>query len=692
MRVVYLKKILSVIFIFTFFSLASAQEHAKNVRVGYPHIQGFSEGQSDSETKSGYTYEYLQKITSFAGWKYEYVYGDYKSLFEKLKKGEIDLLPQIPQTEQNAKLFLFPEKPMGFEEYEIYTNFNFQNGINLDNYNSLNNKLIGIEKESGGLQNLNDFLKQNNLSCKIVQFDSEEELFNNLMTNEVQAAVFSGIYKSSEISTICSIGQANYYFGITKNRPDLLSDMNNALHRIFRENFFYNETLNQKYFLNVFANSQLEPKETAWILGHQRIRVGYIENYLPYCSVDKKTGEFTGVFEEILNKIASKHRIEFIYVPFKSIEELNNALELHNVDIILPVYVDLWLAEKNNILLTNPIATAQMTLVYKGTYNQNTTKTFAITNALPIQKSFIESNYPDSQILYYDNFQNCLKAIKKGEANCTPINSFVMDNYRRRYAQISNLNSSEVLQSINVCLAVNRDDVLLLSILNKSLALIGQSDVSEALIKYTQLSSKERIIAFIASHLLLIFLLFIFFIFICAHFTKVIRKLLRENKNSRYDTLTGLLNRKTMDLYIANSMKSAIDDDKPFSFIMYDIDNFKKFNDTYGHDCGDLVLKTVSGVIANGVRPYDHVFRWGGEEILVLLAGSDDKIATMVAERIRAQVEAKIIQRAEQNLHVTVTGGIASYRPGVSIQDMIDKADKNLYVGKQNGKNQVVCS
>lgn len=123
---------------------------------------------------------------------------------------------------------------------------------------------------------------------------------------------------------------------------------------------------------------------------------------------------------------------------------------------------------------------------------------------------------------------------------------------------------------------------------------------------------------------------------------------------------------------------------------MIDIDDFKKVNDTYGHDCGDEVLKYVAGTVSTGVRKNDSVFRWGGEEILVLL-NTDEAQAVNTAERIRRDIERNVVNyRDEVVVQITVTIGVSAYEGGKSIQGMMDDADAKLYYGKRHGKNQVV--
>lgn len=168
------------------------------------------------------------------------------------------------------------------------------------------------------------------------------------------------------------------------------------------------------------------------------------------------------------------------------------------------------------------------------------------------------------------------------------------------------------------------------------------------------------------------------------------RRLEQENDTleevAKTDPLTHLLNRRSMNGYMDQVVKLR----KSFCLMMADIDDFKKINDTYGHDCGDEVLIAVSDIISCCVREDDYVCRWGGEEILILVR-TDLTLATQVAERIRQQVASKVISRKGKEVRVTITIGVSEYQSGMSIQSMIEEADQNLYRGKNNGKNQVIA-
>ena len=151
------------------------------------------------------------------------------------------------------------------------------------------------------------------------------------------------------------------------------------------------------------------------------------------------------------------------------------------------------------------------------------------------------------------------------------------------------------------------------------------------------------------------------------------------------DPLTGLHNRRSMQDFF----DEAIEKEEDFSLIMCDIDNFKKVNDTYGHDFGDVVLKEIAHIIGQQVNENGHVCRWGGEEILILCNVKLNKTCE-IAETIRSQVENHVFTLHEISIHCSLTLGIATHRPGNTVEDTITHADRRLYYGKHNGKNRVV--
>ena len=165
----------------------------------------------------------------------------------------------------------------------------------------------------------------------------------------------------------------------------------------------------------------------------------------------------------------------------------------------------------------------------------------------------------------------------------------------------------------------------------------------------------------------------------------------RLEDEASYDPLTHFLNRRSMDERLNHTHRNAIINDIPYSLIMADIDHFKQFNDSYGHDCGDFVLQTISKIITAQIRSKDSACRWGGEEFLILVNDGSDT-AVEVAERIRSAIDEYEFYYDGKTLHVTITLGVSGYYASSKVKTLIEIADKRLYKGKENGRNQVVSS
>lgn len=165
-----------------------------------------------------------------------------------------------------------------------------------------------------------------------------------------------------------------------------------------------------------------------------------------------------------------------------------------------------------------------------------------------------------------------------------------------------------------------------------------------------------------------------------------------SESEAKIDPLTGVFNRGSMEIMLVNQLSIAKLANAPFSIAMLDIDNFKKVNDTYGHLVGDCILRNLAVVIKESLRKSDFIFRYGGEEFLILLPLTDINSAKYVMEKVRKKIEANIFKCEELELKITVSIGISQFtEKKLSIDTLLDEADKNLYIAKKTGKNKVIA-
>jgi len=157
------------------------------------------------------------------------------------------------------------------------------------------------------------------------------------------------------------------------------------------------------------------------------------------------------------------------------------------------------------------------------------------------------------------------------------------------------------------------------------------------------------------------------------------------------DELTGLFNRRYLEVSLARDLTRAIRRSQPLAVLMLDVDHFKRFNDTHGHDGGDALLAQFGVLLAALVRTEDVACRYGGEEFTIVMQEADSALALDRAEDIRRHVEAMQVSHRQQNLgKISVSIGIASYpQHGDSPEQLMRRADRALYTAKNTGRNQV---
>ncbi|HHH38336.1 MAG TPA: GGDEF domain-containing protein [Sedimenticola sp.] len=160
-------------------------------------------------------------------------------------------------------------------------------------------------------------------------------------------------------------------------------------------------------------------------------------------------------------------------------------------------------------------------------------------------------------------------------------------------------------------------------------------------------------------------------------------------QSARLDPLTGIRNRSTLNSSLSREMELARRQGNPLSVILVDIDHFKRVNDQCGHLYGDQALRAVAQCIQGTIRESDMLFRYGGEEFLILLSGTGPRGAALLAERIRQQV-ASLTPRPERQMQLTVSLGVTSLHARESGKQLFERVDRALYRAKQAGRNQVI--
>ena len=686
-------------------SVCAQGTEQKTVRVGWHEVPYFIE--DGNGRWSGYSYEYQCKVAAYTGWTYEYVKGTWTDLLQMLKNGEIDMLSDVSYLDERADKMLYSSIPMGTEAYYVVTAPG-NTEISSEDYTSLNGKRVGVARNSFQKEEFIKWAAAHNISVELVETTAAEEESLLMLGKELDAFVTIDVYTDPEVAVpVCKIGSSDFYFAVSKNRPDLLLELDTAMNHIQDEDMHYSMKLHEKYLKNSEAERYLDVREQKWLSEHGPIRVGYQDNYLAFCAMDPSTGELTGALKDYLSLASSSienAKLSFEPVAFRTAADAIEALKRGEVDCVFPANLTSYDSEAMGVVMSPPLMQTEMDVVVRAAEQKDFFRkdkvTVAVNEGNTNYDVFLSDNYPGWGRDYYKDTPAGLNAVAAGKADCVIISNYRYSNISK---QCERLNLTTVYTGVNMdyCFAVNKGSVELYSILARVTGAVPETPVHTALTYYSTEDAKLTFIDLIKDNLLIVMtaiavILLVYLILLYRSIRAERRAREEEHRvndlNMRVfvDALTSVRNRGAFIDYI-QSLQNQLDEGAQLEFAIgvFDCDNLKSINDLYGHDKGDMYLKTASNLICR-VFSHSPVFRIGGDEFAVVLMNEDyentDELVSAF-EREQAEINASAENKWDE---VHVAYGIAVYDASLddSVNDTSRRADRIMYENKRNGKQK----
>ncbi len=480
-------------------------DDTKIVKVGWYSSDMFQEGMSDDEKKSGYAYDYLQKISDYTNWKYEYVYGEWSDLFEKLVNGEIDFLCGVSISDERKEEMLFPSSSMGTDQYYLYKNGD-DNSITISDLSSFDGKKIGLVKNNRLSDFTLDWINGNNVDVETVYFDSLDSLNNALSNNEIDliAQTINNASNLPNVATVTKLGEEPFYVAINADRSDLLNEFNDAYNVLNSIDPFLIQDLGYKNYGSSVITNNITLEEKEYVNSHSSLTIGYLNNYLPYS--DTVDGSPSGLLIDVADAMFEAIGLvspEIKYISYDNYKDLIDALNNNEIDIAFPVLDNSYRLEIDNIKASSAVATDSGTLFYK-TYNEKSDiKKIAVNKNNILQIDYSKDAYPNAELVFYSNIDECLKAVLEDKVDGT-----IMDTMRIQYvtanSEYSGFSYVQLSESASKCFGVRRNDKTLLLLLNRALKALGTSYGIECSYKYIDSFYHYGVIDFIKNHLVMV--------------------------------------------------------------------------------------------------------------------------------------------------------------------------------------------
>ena len=466
-------------------NVRAAGPSGDTVKVGYYEQEVFQEGAAEGTVKTGYAYEYYQKLSEYTGWRYEYVYGEFGDLYQMLLDGDIDFLAGLAWREEREAIIGYPDAAMGNETYSLVKH-DVDDDITLD-ITTLNGRKIGV-LDSAMVDVLQNFLNEHSIQAEVVKFNDYEPLFEAFDKHDIDilAAEGDGAYGRDHAELLCPFGTSEYFLCVAKSRPDLLAELNEAQTELAVNEPNYINNLRNKFYPVSISSRSFSDAEKQWISDHNELRVGYLNNYLPYSDTDS-AGNVTGLVKDLVPKIIEELGLTDMTVSYKgydSYDAMISDLEQGNIDTAFPVGGGLFYSEENGIFQSTSVISASTEIVYSGDYTDDTLKHFAVNENNRMQYYFVLTNYPDAEITLYPSIDACLKAVIDGDVGCTTLNGLRANDILRnsRYKRLSQLQTS---YEDDRCFGVQIGNAGLLRLLNRGISLVGEDYAQNLAFRYT---------------------------------------------------------------------------------------------------------------------------------------------------------------------------------------------------------------
>ena len=455
--------------------------------------------------RRGFGYELMQALAGYTGWKFEYVKCDWSNCFDKLENGEIDIMGDISYTDEREQKMLYSAEPMGEEKYILYADLSDTDVVTSD-FRSMDGKRVGVLFGTEPEVMLTEWENKTGIHTEHVNVYNNADVEKKLADHEIDCFVSleESFWSEQGISSVTTVGKSGIYFVINKERSDIKAELDWAMRQLEQDSPFFRTDLYKKYFTLDYSQS-LTGGEKAWLEEHGSIRIGFMDNAPLVFSMDEETGRLTGTLSEYTSYAVDclgNQTLKFDIQAYENYEEMLQALQDHEIDMIYYVGRNPDFAEKHGFTLTNAAWTySLMAVTDEQHFKENEVYTVAVPRENEALKQHIVFSYPQWRLVTYDSLPDAADMLMNEKADC-----FLLGTSKAlKYDNHRDFNSIPLTKTMEACFAVRNGEGTLLSILNKTLKTMPSDMLTSALAIYDSTTDKVTFSDFIKDNLPVVF-------------------------------------------------------------------------------------------------------------------------------------------------------------------------------------------
>lgn len=525
-----------------------SEEHTQGhrvVRVGWFYSEGVH-NIDENGMPSGFDYDYLQGISQYTDWDYEYVIGSWSECYEWLKEGKIDLLGIVNKTPDREKIFDYSYTSVGTELCCLMVDTS-NTKYAYEDFSKFDGMTIGIEEGTYQVNILKDYAKQNDFKYKTVVYPTLSDGQKAVSRGEIDALLASNTDVIKGLKTIAQFNPIPFYFATTKGNSELLKELNHGINQLFVYYPNFNNYLYSKYYnTNVSSKIVFTEEELEYINSKPEVNILFDPIWYPIEYSDEKNGNIKGIIPDLLKVISKKSNLTFNYIDVgNSVKALSKIKKASN-NVITSISYDYKWANKNNVKITQPIIDASIMYV---TNQKNTSpKTVGLVKLDYITET-VKQLMPNLTPVYYDSMAACVAAVKEGRVDCAYLNNFEAEYYMSM-SEYDNLkfHTTDLFRQ-KICLGISETaDPRLLSIISKCLQNISDNEIQSIIYQNSLHTASVTLSGFARDNpLTILFLGFCFCLILALFYYYSMKNKIKNSKliaieNQRYSQLAEITN------------------------------------------------------------------------------------------------------------------------------------------------------
>ncbi len=413
------------------FAAASDEEV---LRVGFFSFPGYHVVEEDGR-RSGYGYEFLQRLAIHAGWSYEYIGydGSYADSLDMLRQGKVDIVTSVSKTPEREAEFLFSDQNIGVNS-TIFTVKKGNTAIVEGDYTTYDGIDVGMLKDNSKNANFEQFALERGFTFQPVYFSDQDELSAALQSGNVDAVVTGSLRQLDNEWLLESFDASPFYICTRKDRADLMARINAAINEMDLHNPNWRETLHETYYATDQTGSIiLNAGERAFLeelhASGRPLRLLINPEWIPYCYF--QDGEARGILPAIFSALAERLDLDYEFIPVKDQNEYYDLQSKEAADVVLDFAGDYYLAEQENYKITVPYFQtnlARLTLSdFTGTANR-----LAVLEKADELNRLVADRYPAESLIQCATTEECVQAVIDGRADATILYAYTADYYVRK--------------------------------------------------------------------------------------------------------------------------------------------------------------------------------------------------------------------------------------------------------------------